>query len=75
MPVTSVGGRWLPTSRKKGVKMKKYWLMLVLSLFLVSPVLIGCSGQQSQDSARDLVEQEDAEQPDVDDGNDEEEEE
>lgn len=55
--------------------MKKYWLMLVLSLFLVSPVLIGCSGQQSQDSARDLVEQEDAEQPDVDDGNDEEEEE
>lgn len=43
--------------------MKKYWLMLVLSLFLVSPALVGCSGQQSQDSARDLVEQEDAEQP------------
>ena len=45
--------------------MKRFWLVLVFSLFLVSPVLIGCSTQQSQDSARDLVEQEDAQQNDA----------
>jgi len=42
--------------------MKKFWLVMVFSLFLVSPVLIGCGGQESQDSADAQVEREDAEE-------------
>ncbi len=45
--------------------MKKFWLVMVFSLSLVSPVLIGCGGQQSQDAARDAVERDDAEQNDA----------
>ncbi len=42
--------------------MKKLWLITVFSLFLVSPVLTGCSTQESQESAREMVERENAEE-------------
>ena len=48
--------------------MKKTWLLLVFSLFFAAPVLCGCSGQVSEDSSREQVEQEDAEAPDAEDG-------
>ena len=37
--------------------MKRLWVLLALGLYLVTPLLVGCSGQTSQESAREQIEQ------------------
>ncbi len=50
--------------------MKKIWLLLTVSLFLVAPALFGCSSQASQGSADQQIEREDAEAPEEDENED-----
>lgn len=47
--------------------MKKVWLLSVFSLLFAAPILYGCSSRVSQDSAREQIQREDAEAPEVED--------
>ena len=54
--------------------MKKLWFLTLVALFLAAPILAGCSGGRSADSARDQIQQENEQFPNATGGEEEEEE-